>query len=140
VSDAPDALDEVVHQRTRLGILAVLAEADRAQFAFLKETLDLTDGNLSRHLMILEDAGLVRIDKGYEGKRPRTWASVTPAGKRAFRAEIAALRRLVARFDSANDAALEIPPESREPESRELVVRADRADRAARTSKRPTAS
>jgi DNA-binding MarR family transcriptional regulator len=118
VSDSLDELDEVVHQRTRLGILAVLAEADRAQFSFLKETLGLSDGNLSRHLMILEEAGLVRIDKGYEGKRPRTWASITASGKRAFRTEIAALKRLVARFESTNEATEEVRP------SGEVVIRA----------------
>jgi len=103
VSDSLDELDEVVHQRTRLGILAVLTEAGTAQFSFLRETLELTDGNLSRHLMILEDAGLVRIEKGYEGKRPRTWASITAPGRQAFRAEISSLKRLVARFESMSD-------------------------------------
>lgn len=73
-------LDDVVHQRTRLGILSVVAEVNRAQFRFLAETLGATDGNLSRHLQVLEDAGYVTIDKGYEGRRPRTWIQITPAG------------------------------------------------------------
>ena len=66
--------DDVVHQRTRLGILAVLAEATEADFTYLRKVLDLTDGNLGRHLEILESAGLITISKGYHGRRPRTWA------------------------------------------------------------------
>lgn len=127
MSDSLDRLDEVVHQRTRLGILAVLAEADGAQFSFLKETLDLSDGNLSRHLMILEEAGLVRIEKGYEGKRPRTWASITPLGKRAFRAELSALKRLVARFEPTDLTAAETET------SGTMTIRAMTADQSVRT-------
>jgi DNA-binding MarR family transcriptional regulator len=93
-------LDEVVHQRTRLGILAVLAEADRAQFGFLQDTLNLTDGNLSRHLQTLEKAGHVRIEKGYEGRRPRTWVRITKSGRRALADEVALLKELVGRLDS----------------------------------------
>ena len=92
-------LDDVVHQRVRLGILAVLAEADQADFAFLKESLGLTDGNLSRHLQVLEEAGFVRIDKAFEGRRPRTWISATKAGRTAFASELAALRELIAGID-----------------------------------------
>src|SRR3712207_8147482 len=51
-------LDDTVHQRVRLGILAVLREARRADFAYLRDALELTDGNLSRHIAVLEDAGL----------------------------------------------------------------------------------
>ncbi len=94
-----DRLDEIVHQRTRLGILAVLAEGGRVQFGFLRDSLTLTDGNLSRHLTILEEAKYVEIDKGYEGKRPRTWIKITRAGRRALAAEIAALKAIVDRLD-----------------------------------------
>jgi DNA-binding MarR family transcriptional regulator len=97
-------LDEVVHQRVRLGILAVLAEADQADFAYLKEALGLTDGNLSRHLQVLETGGLVRITKAFEGRRPRTWVASTSLGRAAFAAEVAALRELMAvSDDSATD-------------------------------------
>jgi DNA-binding MarR family transcriptional regulator len=58
-----------VHQRTRLGILAVLAGATEADFTYLRKVLDLTDGNLGRHLEILEGAGLISISKGYHGRR-----------------------------------------------------------------------
>ncbi|MDQ3827148.1 MAG: transcriptional regulator [Actinomycetota bacterium] len=93
-------LDEVVHQRTRLGVLVVLAEADRVQFGFLQRALGLTDGNLSRHLQTLEKAGYIEIDKGYEGRRPRTWVHITKPGRRALAQEISLLQHLVSRFES----------------------------------------
>ncbi|HEX9313293.1 MAG TPA: transcriptional regulator [Actinomycetota bacterium] len=92
-------LDDLVHQRVRLAILAVLVEASRVDFRYLKDTLGLTDGNLSRHLQVLEEARLVTLSKGFEGKRPRTWITVTRAGRGAFTAEIDALKAIVGRFD-----------------------------------------
>jgi len=96
-------LDDTVHQRVRLGILAVLAEADLADFGFLKDSLGLTDGNLSRHLQVLEEAGFVTIAKTFEGRRPRTWISSTKPGRAAFAAELAALRELLAAVDSSGN-------------------------------------
>jgi DNA-binding MarR family transcriptional regulator len=92
-------LDDTVHQRTRLGILAVLAEGHRVQFGFLQETLGLSDGNLSRHIATLESAGYLVVEKGYDGRRPRTWVHITRSGKAALTQEIEALRALVSRFD-----------------------------------------
>ena len=94
-----NALDDVVHQRVRLGILAVTREARRAEFTFLRETLGLTAGNLSQHLTVLERAGLVDIEKGYEGRRPRTWVSLTKAGAAALRDELAALKALIRQLE-----------------------------------------
>jgi DNA-binding MarR family transcriptional regulator len=95
------ALDDVIQQRVRLGVLAILAEINRCDFAYLRRNLEVTDGNLSSHLQQLESVGYVRIEKGYEGKRPRTWIELTPAGRRAFDQHIAALRRLVKRSERA---------------------------------------
>jgi Transcriptional regulators len=95
------SIDDLVHQRHRLGILVVASEADRVEFGFLRETLGLTAGNLSRHIGALEDAGLVIVEKGYQGRRPRTWVRLSRAGRRALTAEIAALRALVERFEPA---------------------------------------
>ncbi len=94
-----NGLDEVVHQRVRLGILAVTHEAKRVEFGFLRETLDLTAGNLSQHLGVLERAGLVDIEKGYEGRRPRTWISLTKQGGTALREELTALKALIRQLE-----------------------------------------
>jgi DNA-binding MarR family transcriptional regulator len=100
MSDHPtNGLNDVVHQRHRLGILTIAAESKRVEFGYLKEALDLTGGNLSRHLTVLVEAGLLDMEKGYDGKRPKTWVSITLAGRQALTAEIAALRALVARHD-----------------------------------------
>ncbi len=95
-------LDDAVHQRTRLGILSVLCEGGRADFVFLRNTLELTDGNLSRNLSRLEEAGYVRIEKVLQGRRSRTWLSATRSGRAALDAEVAALREII--------AGLEAPP------------------------------
>ena len=91
------SLDEVIHQKNRLGILAVLAEADFADFGYLKEVLDLTDGNLSRHLTVLEESGLVSIEKGFEGKKPRTTVKATRRGRKALTEHLRAMQELIDR-------------------------------------------
>jgi DNA-binding MarR family transcriptional regulator len=90
-----NGLDETVHQRHRLGILTITAEAKRAEFGYLRGVLDLTPGNLSRHLSVLEQAGLIEVEKGYEGRRPRTWVAITRKGRAALAAEMEALNRLI---------------------------------------------
>ncbi|HEV8561493.1 MAG TPA: transcriptional regulator [Actinophytocola sp.] len=94
-----NGLDDVVHQKHRLGILTVAAESKRVEFGYLREALELTAGNLSRHITVLEEADLLRVEKGYDGRRPRTWVSITAAGRTALAKEIAALRTLVDRHD-----------------------------------------
>ncbi len=96
MTDHPvNGLDDVVHQRVRLGVLAVTHEARRVEFGFLRTTLELTAGNLSQHLTVLEKAGLVTVEKGYEGRRGRTWVQLTKAGRQALHEEIAALKPLI---------------------------------------------
>ena len=92
-----NGLNDVVHQRHRLGILTIAAESKRVEFGYLKDALELTGGNLSRHLTVLVDAGLLDMEKGYDGKRPKTWVSITNTGRQALAEEITALRALVAR-------------------------------------------
>lgn len=92
---ARHALDELIHQPVRLSIVATLAHAERVDFAFLRDHLALGDSNLSRHLTALEEAGYIRVEKVFERKRPRTWLSLAPAGRAAFEAHVAALRRIV---------------------------------------------
>jgi DNA-binding MarR family transcriptional regulator len=107
--DAPDpdaahpvtGLDEVVHQRVRLGILTIAHEARRVEFGYLRTQLDLTAGNLSKHLSVLETAGLIEIEKGYAGRRGRTWITLTPAGTTALVDEIGRLKLLITRVETA---------------------------------------
>jgi len=94
-----NGLNDVVHQRVRLGILTIAHEARKVEFGYLRESLELTAGNLSQHLTVLEKAGLVTIDKGYAGKRARTWITLTKAGRAALREEIDQLRQLIAQVD-----------------------------------------
>jgi DNA-binding MarR family transcriptional regulator len=96
-------LDDVVHQRHRLGILTIAAETKRVEFGYLREALSLTAGNLSRHITVLEGAGLVDVQKGYDGKRPKTWVRINDKGRAALAKEMAALRTLVSRQDSQTD-------------------------------------
>lgn len=84
-------------RQTRAALRA--AETKRIDFVSLRDLLDLTDGNLSRHIAVLEQAGLVAVEKGFEGKRTRTWVQATKAGRAALHDELAALRELLARVD-----------------------------------------
>jgi DNA-binding MarR family transcriptional regulator len=90
-------IDDTVHQRHRLGILTITAEAQRADFGHLRAALGLTPGNLSRHLAVLEEAEMVQVEKGYEGRRPRTWVRITGRGRKALAAELTTLTELVRR-------------------------------------------
>jgi DNA-binding MarR family transcriptional regulator len=90
-----NGLDDVVHQRVRLGILTIAHQARRVEFGFLRTTLELTAGNLGQHLTVLEKAGLINVEKGYEGRRPRTWIDLTPTGHQALLDEITHLKRLI---------------------------------------------
>jgi len=101
MTDHPvNGLDDVVHQRVRLGILTVAQQARRVEFTFLRTTLGLTAGNLSQHLNVLETAGLISVEKGYEGRRPRTWIHLTKSGKKALRDEIATLKTLIQQLET----------------------------------------
>ena len=84
-------LDEVIHPPVRFSIVAVLAEADSAVFAFVRDAVEVSDSVLSKQVSTLETAGYVKVRKGYVGKRPRTWLSLTTAGRTAFTAHLAAL-------------------------------------------------
>ncbi len=88
-------LDEVIHGRVRLGIMAVLSAVETADFNTLKARLQTTDGNLSVHLRKLEDAGFVAVTKRFEGRKPLTEAAMTSEGRRAFVAYLDAMQGLV---------------------------------------------
>ena len=106
-SEAPfsyEGLDRVMHEKARLGMLTSLMTHPKGlAFGDLKQLCGLTDGNLSRHLLVLQEAGLVEISKGYEGNRPHTTCRMTKAGRRRFLDYIAVLEKLVR--DAAKAAA-----------------------------------
>ena len=76
-------VDRLVHEPARLMILMVLYTVESADFTFLVNATELTDGNLSSHLSKLESAGFVKIEKGYAGKKPRTTLQLTEEGRQA---------------------------------------------------------
>jgi DNA-binding HxlR family transcriptional regulator len=88
-------IDEVIHGRLRLGIMAFLSGAQTADFGALKARLQATDGNLSVHLRKLEEAGYVALDKSSVGKKPLTTISLTETGRAAFIGYLEAMARLV---------------------------------------------
>jgi len=88
-------LDDDVHQRVRLGILASLQAAVEVDVTALKTNLGVTDGNLGRHLQALQEAGLITQRRATGSGRRRTWVKITIKGRRALRTEIAALQRLL---------------------------------------------
>jgi len=90
-----DRIDDVIHGRMRLGVMAYLASAEVADFNELKSLLKATQGNLSIHLRKLEDAGYITIEKSFLGRKPLTQARLTPAGRTAFVRYLAAMQQLV---------------------------------------------
>jgi DNA-binding MarR family transcriptional regulator len=97
-------LDDTVHQRIRLGLLSVLAEVDEAEFVYLRQVLELSDGNLNRHLAVLAEAGFVTSRRVRSTGRARTWVRITADGRRALRQELAELRRIVESHDPSGGA------------------------------------
>lgn len=87
-------LDKLVHEPSRLAILSALSAAGGADFVFLQRITGLTKGNLSAQLSKLEEAGLVGIRKEFVGKRPNTFASLTPEGREAVEGHWERLKRL----------------------------------------------
>ena len=93
---AYDGLDRVIHEKARLGLLTSLAaHAKGLSFADLKSLCGLTDGNLSRHLQVLQEAGLVEISKSFVANRPHTSCRLTQAGRKRFLDYLAVLERVV---------------------------------------------
>ncbi|MEU8550490.1 transcriptional regulator [Streptomyces roseoverticillatus] len=89
-------LDEVIHAPVRFSIVATLKSCDKAEFAFVREAIEVSDSVLSKQISQLQAAGYVTVTKGYVGKRPRTWLSITDVGRAAFAAHCDALRAIAA--------------------------------------------
>jgi len=81
----PAKFDPLIHQSSRLAIMAVLSGSESADFTYLVKMTGLNKGTLSKHLSKLSDAGYVEIDKGYKGNYPHTSAKLSKIGRRAFR-------------------------------------------------------
>ncbi len=88
-------LDRVVHEPARLAIMAVLYSVEGADFLYLLHATGLTKGNLSSHLMRLEEAGYIQIQKSFRGKVPQTTCALTLAGREAFQNYRQRLRQAV---------------------------------------------
>ena len=96
LSDGHAALNETIHQATRLRIMTVLVSqpmADRVAYGFIQKTLDLTGGNLTTHLRKLEEADYLVMTKEFVDAKPRTWVQATPTGRRAFAEYLSNLER-----------------------------------------------
>lgn len=94
--DVPTGFDPVLHAPARLQIAAVLAQAHDAEFALLRQVTGASDSVMSKHLTALSDAGYVSIRKAASAGRQRTWASLTSAGRAAFKRHVKALEALAA--------------------------------------------
>jgi DNA-binding MarR family transcriptional regulator len=93
---AYDGLERVIHERARLGVLtSLVAHPKGLLFADLKQLCGLTDGNLNRHLQVLEAAELVKISKGYEHNRPQTLCRITTQGRKRYIHYLAVLEQVV---------------------------------------------
>jgi len=90
-----DAIDDVIHGRLRLGIMAYLSAVNPASFPELLEKTATSNGNLSTHLTKLESAGYIRQEKGYKGKRPQTLVHLTENGRSAWVNYLEAMKALL---------------------------------------------
>jgi DNA-binding MarR family transcriptional regulator len=105
---AYDGLDRVVHEKARLGIMTSLATRPQGlSFNELKQACTLTDGNLNRHLDVLHKAGLVTVEKGYDGRRPLTTCRLTTEGRKRFLEYLAQLEQVI------RDAQATVPARGR---------------------------
>ena len=101
--EAVGTLDETVHQKVRLGIMSTLLALGEADFKLLKETLALSDGNLSTHIALLEERGYVAAHKEFVRRKPRTTYTPTEAGREAFQRYLVALERIIRAADYRPD-------------------------------------
>ena len=88
-------LDEIIHSRIRLAIIAVLIAVDESEFTFLKEKVNATDGNLSTHLKKLEESGYIAVSKSFENRKPVSRYMLTQKGRKAFEIYVERLEKLI---------------------------------------------
>ncbi len=90
-----DNLNKVFDSRVRLGIMSALLVNDEINFNYLKELLDITDGNLASHLKALEENKIIKVEKGFIGRKTNTTYSITKKGEKEFKEHINALERMI---------------------------------------------
>jgi DNA-binding transcriptional ArsR family regulator len=88
-------IDDLIHSRIRLAIMAVLASVKEADFTFIRDQINATDGNLSVHMRKLEDAGYIAVDKQFEGRKPVSRYTLTKVGRAAFQAYVDHLGNMI---------------------------------------------
>ena len=91
-------LNETIHQTVRLRIMAALvtlAPGDEVDFTYLRDLLEVTDGNLGAHLRKLEEAGYIAVNKTFVERKPRTFVSATAEGRKVFKEHVAALESIL---------------------------------------------
>ena len=91
----PSEVNKLIHAPIRLGIMTILNSAKKVNFIYLRKKLDVTDGNLSSHMEKLEKAGYVKVKKSFVDKKPNTVYNITEKGKKAFRAYLEHLEKIV---------------------------------------------
>jgi DNA-binding MarR family transcriptional regulator len=89
-------LDELLGHPVRFSMMALLAAAAKAEFAFVRDNVEVSDSVMSKQMSMLEDAGYVKVKKGFVGNRPRTWLSPTKKGRQAFERHLNAVREIAA--------------------------------------------
>ena len=87
--------DELILSKTRLGILSALMSGDKLDFTYLRDTLNISDGNLSVQIRKLEDAGYIKIEKMFVGRKPKTFCKITRKGQKAMKNLISKLENLL---------------------------------------------
>ena len=88
-------LDRVIHEKVRLAIMSLLAASTQLSFTEMRDTLNMTDGNLTAHMRTLQEAGYVSVTKEFHGGRPLTTYSLTAQGRKAFATYINLLEQIV---------------------------------------------
>ncbi len=94
-------LDDVIHGRVRLGIVAYLSSVESALFPELRDKVGATDGNLSAHLRTLEDAGYVEVEKSFAGRKPQSRVRLSAAGRRAWQSWLRQMESLMSAAGAA---------------------------------------
>jgi DNA-binding MarR family transcriptional regulator len=104
-SAVKEELDRLIHERIRLGIVAALAANESLTFAELKDVLKTSDGNLSVHARRLEEAGYIKVTKGFEDRKPKTDYRLTPKGRRALETYLQQMESILSQARDALEKA-----------------------------------